>query len=378
MSLATNITDLVTRVATEFKRHATMLNGNQADLSALTTTNKSNLVAALNEVKTAVDSAAETGGATNLDQLTDVVLTAPADEQVLGYDGAKWVNKDLVIPEIIHGTETDYGTVRYATLEEAAAAADAYIADGTLPSEATALSLGLYVVASQDILNQLGEKADVTYVDGVADLKADIADLAPAAFTGQFADMEGQLGTDQLPPLAISDVFSVASQQAMLALTAQRGDIAVRTDLGRVFILSTDDATILANWVELVARGDVVSVAGRTGAVVLSKGDVGLGSVDNTSDADKPVSTAVQTALGLKQDKDATLTALAALVTSANSLIYATGPDAFSQTTLTSFARQLLDDADAQTARATLQVYGTADIGDPATDFVAGFEQGLA
>ena len=36
----------------------------------------------------------------------------------------------------------------------------------------------------------------------------------------------------------------------------------------------------------------VTSVAGRQGAVVLNKSDVGLGNVDNTSDANKPVSTA--------------------------------------------------------------------------------------
>lgn len=44
----------------------------------------------------------------------------------------------------------------------------------------------------------------------------------------------------------------------------------------------------------------VTSVAGRTGAVVLAKADVGLGSVDNTADSAKPVSTAQQTALDLK------------------------------------------------------------------------------
>ena len=44
----------------------------------------------------------------------------------------------------------------------------------------------------------------------------------------------------------------------------------------------------------------VTSVAGYTGAVTLAKGDVGLGNVDNTSDANKPVSTATQTALNLK------------------------------------------------------------------------------
>ena len=49
----------------------------------------------------------------------------------------------------------------------------------------------------------------------------------------------------------------------------------------------------------------VDSVAGKTGTVTLVKGDVGLGNVDNTSDVNKPVSTATQTALDLKVDKTA-------------------------------------------------------------------------
>lgn len=46
----------------------------------------------------------------------------------------------------------------------------------------------------------------------------------------------------------------------------------------------------------------VSSVAGRTGAVVLAKGDVGLGNVDNTADINKPLSNAMVTALGTKAD----------------------------------------------------------------------------
>lgn len=48
------------------------------------------------------------------------------------------------------------------------------------------------------------------------------------------------------------------------------------------------------------AGSNVKSVNGKTGAVTLSKEDVGLGNVDNTKDADKPISTAVQTALDAK------------------------------------------------------------------------------
>lgn len=48
---------------------------------------------------------------------------------------------------------------------------------------------------------------------------------------------------------------------------------------------------------EAAAAAPVQSVAGRTGAVTLAKGDVGLGNVDNTSDASKPVSTAQAAAI---------------------------------------------------------------------------------
>lgn len=55
-----------------------------------------------------------------------------------------------------------------------------------------------------------------------------------------------------------------------------------------------------------------------------------------------------------KQPLDATLTALAALVTAANKLIYTTGVDTFATTDLTAFARLLLANANAAGARETL------------------------
>ncbi len=54
------------------------------------------------------------------------------------------------------------------------------------------------------------------------------------------------------------------------------------------------------------------------------------------------------------QSLDATLTALAGVTVAADELIYATGEDAFSTTSLTTFGRSLLDDATASDARTTL------------------------
>ena len=57
MSLVTNITNAFTRVATEVKALRTLINGNQSSLSALNTTAKSNLVAAINELVASVGGA---------------------------------------------------------------------------------------------------------------------------------------------------------------------------------------------------------------------------------------------------------------------------------------------------------------------------------
>ena len=62
----------------------------------------------------------------------------------------------------------------------------------------------------------------------------------------------------------------------------------------------------------------------------------------------------VQTGLSSRQPLDATLTALAGVTTAANRLIYATGADVFTTTSLTTFGRSIIDDADASTARSTL------------------------
>jgi hypothetical protein len=125
-------------------------------------------------------------------------------------------------------------------------------------------------------------------------------------------------------------------------------------------------------------------------ALSLVKGDVGLGNVDNTSDAGKPVSTAQQTALDLKANLASptftgtvvfpsgqtivtptivnfsnathnhtnaagggTLTVAAIPALDADLATFALP----ASTTISTFGASLVDDADAATARATLGVY---------------------
>lgn len=69
MSLQTNLANLATAVGTKAKALNTMINGNLADLSTLNTTQKGTLVAAINELKSALD-ALSTGAGSISDATT--------------------------------------------------------------------------------------------------------------------------------------------------------------------------------------------------------------------------------------------------------------------------------------------------------------------
>lgn len=84
--------------------------------------------------------------------------------------------------------------------------------------------------------------------------------------------------------------FGTGQDQTVI-VEPQREVVELRTDDERV-VHVLEPITVAGG-----GGGAVSSVNGETGAVVLDKADIGLGNVDNTSDANKPVSTATQTAL---------------------------------------------------------------------------------
>ena len=91
---------------------------------------------------------------------------------------------------------------------------------------------------------------------------------------------------------------------ALPGTPANQGDYYVTSAPGTQFGLTfaTGD-WLVANgtaWGKVDNTDAVSTVQGRTGNVVITKADVGLGSVDDTSDADKPVSTAQAAALAGK------------------------------------------------------------------------------
>ena len=116
------------------------------------------------------------------------------------------------------------------------------------------------------------------------------ADTAPwAGVTGKPADY---------PPSAHGHAIAdVAGLQPALDAKEAAGAAAAAVS---AHVALADPHTQYTTAAEAAAAAPVQSVAGKTGAVALVKADVGLGNVDDTSDANKPVSTAQQAALDSK------------------------------------------------------------------------------
>jgi hypothetical protein len=87
-------------------------------------------------------------------------------------------------------------------------------------------------------------------------------------------DSNGKIPSSQLSALAINNTYVVSSEVDMLALSANTGDVAVRTDENKTYILSSGSPNILANWVEVLTPANVISVNGQTGIVDLTTSNV--------------------------------------------------------------------------------------------------------
>ncbi len=102
-------------------------------------------------------------------------------------------------------------------------------------------------------------------------------------------DGNGKVLSSQMPSIAISETFVVTSEAAMLALsTAETGDVAVRNDISKSFILTQNPSSTLANWQVLLTPAESVSsVNGQTGTVSLTTDQITEGTNKYVSASEK-------------------------------------------------------------------------------------------
>lgn len=113
----------------------------------------------------------------------------------------------------------------------------------------------------------------------------------------------GKISKTLLPPIAITDTHVVASEKAMFALTAQKGDVAICSDENMTYILKQEPAKNKVNWLELKSpECTVFSVNGKQGDVVLSTTDIDEGS--NLYFTEERASESFESNFANKQSKD--------------------------------------------------------------------------
>lgn len=132
---------------------------------------------------------------------------------------------------------------------------------------ANAGGIAAYVTAN-------GGKIDTIKVNGTAQPITDKAvDITVPTATSALTNDSGYITTDALQGYAKEDAIPTTVSQ-------------LENDVGYI----------------TAGEAPVQSVNGMTGAVSITKGSIGLGAVDNTSDADKPVSTAQANAIAQVQE----------------------------------------------------------------------------
>jgi hypothetical protein len=145
----------------------------------------------------------------------------------------------------------------------------------TASTSSKAVTVGIQAAsASQDgYLN----KADYATIHGLG--TASTKDVGISSGNVPVLGTDGKLNSAVIPQIALMDSNVVASEAAMLALTCQKGDIAIRTDVNKSYILSDSDPSVLSNWQEMLTPTDAVqSVNGLTGTVVLGADNVDEGA----------------------------------------------------------------------------------------------------
>ena len=152
------------------------------------------------------------------------------------------------------------------------------------PHHVTKTDIGLSNVPNTDFSNSVANAdAHIATITGnphnVTKAEVGLGNVPNVDCTNASNITTGTLPTSVLPPLAIMDIYPVATEAEMLALIVQKGDLAIRTDIGRSYVNKTNVNTAMTDWQELMTPTDtILTVNGQVGTVVLTTSHIAEGS----------------------------------------------------------------------------------------------------
>jgi len=143
--------------------------------------------------------------------------------------------------------------------------------------------------------NLVGGKVPASELPSYVDDVVEVANYAALPATGETGKIYVTLDNNKIYRWSGSVYIEIAANNAIWG--AITGTLSSQTDLQAALDAKQDD---------LISGTNIKTIEGQSllgsGNIDLTKSDVGLSNVDNTSDANKPISTATQTALDAKQN----------------------------------------------------------------------------
>ncbi len=198
--------------------------------------------------------------------------------------------------------------------------------------EAALTQIGADITAVEDRATALEGRATALETE-TARLETDKIDVAEKGVADGVATLDSngkvpltQLSDSILGQVEYMGVWDAAINAPLLPLdaTGLKGNYYVTTVAGtfdgKDFQVGDWIISNGVTWDKVDNTDAVATVQGRTGNVVITAADLGLENVDNTADADKPISTATQAALDLKADITYVDAQIAALNTGVSSV----------------------------------------------------------
>ena len=214
------------------------------------------------------------------------------------------------------GNNTDSNVYQYLPAKSGTLALNedltSHIEDKSNPHEVTKSQIGLGNVENKSSATIRGELTKSNIITALGYTPIDASKKGVANGLAEL-DENGIVPSSQLPSY-VDDVLEYSSQNAFPA-TGESGKIYIAQDTNLTYRWSGSGYAEIS---KSLALGETINTAyrGDRGAIAythsqktsgnphgVTKNDVGLGNVDNTSDMNKPVSTAQQAALDAKVDK---------------------------------------------------------------------------